>query len=111
MKMTKLYRILGKRGRVTIPYEIRQRVGFAYNDVLSFTEQDDRTVVVRREKICDDCRSDPKTSITKETDGMTLLQFLDGLSADEQRAALIHLSVKWAEKQGGGNDNRKEERT
>lgn len=30
MKMNKLYRILGKRGRVTIPYEIRQRVGFAY---------------------------------------------------------------------------------
>lgn len=26
--MTKLYRILGKRGRITIPYEIRKRVGF-----------------------------------------------------------------------------------
>ena len=36
--MTKLYRILGKRGRITIPFEIRQRVGFSYNDVLSFTE-------------------------------------------------------------------------
>lgn len=99
--MNKLYRILGKRGRITIPYEIRQRVGFAYNDVLSFTEQDDRTVVVRREKICDNCRSVPKTSIKKETDGITLLEFLDGLSVNEQRAALIHLSVKWAEKQGG----------
>ena len=51
--MNKLYRILGKRGRITIPYEIRRRVGFQYNDVLSFTEQDDRTFVVRREKICD----------------------------------------------------------
>lgn len=101
MKMNKLYRILGKRGRVTIPYEIRQRVGFAYNDVLSFTEQDDRTVIVRREKICDNCRSVPKTSIKKETDGITLLEFLDSLSVNEQRAALIHLSVKWAEKQGG----------
>ena len=30
--MTKLYRVLGKRGRITIPYEIRQRVGFSYND-------------------------------------------------------------------------------
>lgn len=45
--MTKLYRVLGKRGRITIPYEIRRRVGFIYNDVLSFTEQDDRTVVVK----------------------------------------------------------------
>lgn len=34
--MTKLYRVLGKRGRITIPFEIRQRVGFTYNDVLSF---------------------------------------------------------------------------
>lgn len=42
--MTKLYRILGKRGRITIPYEIRKRVGFSYNDILSFAEQDDRTV-------------------------------------------------------------------
>lgn len=36
--MRKLYRILGKKGRITIPYEIRSRVGFSYNDVLSFTE-------------------------------------------------------------------------
>lgn len=49
--MTKLYRILGKRGRITIPYEIRKRVGFSYNDILSFAEQDDRTVIVRREKL------------------------------------------------------------
>ena len=35
--MNKMYRILGKRGRITIPFELRKRVGFAYNDVLSFT--------------------------------------------------------------------------
>lgn len=98
--MTKLYRILGKRGRITIPYEMRRRVGFSYNDVLSFTEQDDRTVVVRREKICDNCCSSAKQPASTEKEGITLMQFLDGLSADEQRAALIHLSVRWAEKQG-----------
>ena len=97
--MTKLYRILGKRGRITIPYEMRRRVGFSYNDVLSFTEQDDRTVVVRREKICGDCRSNPKTPTEKVSEGITLLQFLDDLSKSEQRAALIHLSLKWAEQQ------------
>jgi len=107
MRMNKLYRILGKRGRITIPYEIRQRVGFAYNDVLSFAEQDDRTVIVRREKICDNCR-DSKNPVKQEADGITLMQFLDGLSADEQRAALIHLSVRWAEKQSGKNDIGKE---
>ena len=98
--MNKLYRILGKRGRITIPYEIRRRVGFQYNDVLSFTEQDDRTFVVRREKICDNCK-ETQSPVSKQAAGITLLQFLDGLSSDEQRAALIHLSVKWAENQGG----------
>lgn len=39
--MVQMLRILGKRGRITIPYEIRQRVGFKYNDVLSFTETTD----------------------------------------------------------------------
>ena len=91
--MTKLYRVLGKRGRITIPFEIRQRVGFTYNDVLSFTESPDgRTVTVKREKICDNCA---KTA-DKEAE-MTLEDFLDSLSAEQQRVALVHLSVKWAE--------------
>ena len=54
--MLKIYRVLGKKGRITIPYEIRQRIGFRYNDVLSFTQQDDGSVVVRREKLCDNCK-------------------------------------------------------
>ena len=96
--MTKLYRVLGKRGRITIPYEIRQRVGFSYNDVLSFTESPDgRTVTVKREKICDNCAT---KAADKETE-MTLEDFLDSLSAEQQRVALVHLSVKWAEKKAG----------
>ncbi len=97
--MNKLLRILGKRGRITIPYEIRQRVGFAYNDVLSFTEaKDGRTVIVRREKLCDNCTDREPTEFAETVD---LKDFLDDLSEEQQRLALIHLSVKWAEKQGG----------
>lgn len=93
-----MYRILGKRGRITIPYEMRRRVGFSYNDVLSFTEADDgKSVIVRREKICDNCKG--ATLPVRCGDEVTLLEFLNGLSESEQRAALIHLSVKWAEKQ------------
>jgi len=94
----KLYRILGKRGRVTIPYEIRQRVGFRYNDVLSFTEQDDRTVIVRREKVCDDCR--------EREEKASLQEFLAGLSRKEQEEVFIGLSKLWAaenEKKEGEN--------
>ena len=96
--MNKLYRILGKRGRITIPYEIRQRVGFVYNDVLSFAESaDGRSVVVKREKICDHCKG---VQPAVRNDEVTLLDFLNGLSVEQQRAALVHLSVKLAEKQG-----------
>jgi len=93
--MTKLLRILGKRGRITIPFEIRQRVGFKYNDVLSFTEAaDGRTVIVKREKICDNC----VTEKPLKEDEVTLFDFLNSLSPEQQKAALVHLSVKWAEK-------------
>lgn len=93
--MFKIYRVLGKKGRITIPYEIRQRIGFRYNDVLSFTQQDDGSLVVRREKICDNCNE-----LAEEYEEIyTLEDFLDSLSEEEQRDALIHLSLLWAEKQ------------
>jgi AbrB family looped-hinge helix DNA binding protein len=97
----KINKILGKRGRITIPYEIRLKMGFKYNDLVSFEEQDNNTVIIRREKICDGCKKDAPNPVEKPTDEITLLDFLDGLSAAEQRAALIHLSVKWAQLQGG----------
>lgn len=99
--MNKVYRILGKRGRITVPFEIRKSCGFAYNDILSFTEQDNNTVIVKRETLCDGSRCIDNPSQNKQ-DTVTLFDFLNGLSEKEQRAALIHLSVKWAEKQGGG---------
>ena len=42
----KIYKILGKRGRITIPYEIRQSLGFEEKDVISFEPQDDGTVII-----------------------------------------------------------------
>lgn len=93
--MLKIYRVLGKKGRITIPYEIRQRIGFRYNDVLSFIQQDDGSVLVRREKICDNCNE-----LAEEfEENYTLEDFLDSLSEQEQRDALLHLSLLCAEKQ------------
>ena len=54
--MMRMLRILGKRGRITIPYEIRKKLGFRPNDVLSFQIMDDRTVLVRRERLCNSTR-------------------------------------------------------
>jgi len=91
----KIYRVLGKKGRITIPYEIRQRIGFRYNDVLSFTQQDDGSVLVKKEKICDNCNEFAE----EFEENFTLEDFLDSLSEEEQRDALIHLSLLLAEKQ------------
>lgn len=92
--MLKIYRVLGKKGRITIPYEIRQRIGFRYNDVLSFTQQDDGSVLIKREKICDNCK-DLKEDFEEN---FTLEDFLDGLSEKEQRNALLHLSLPGGQK-------------
>lgn len=75
----KLYRFLGKRGRITIPYEIRKYIGLRHNDILSFTQQNDGSVLMKREKICDDC-----ISIEDEcTNDVSLEDFLDSLSEEE----------------------------
>ncbi len=92
-----IYRVMGKRGRITIPYEFRQQVGFGYNDVLSFTRQDDNTVIVKREKICDNCAGKKASAAQVPEPNMTLMELLDSLTPAQQRAALVHLSVKWAE--------------
>lgn len=92
--MIRLFRVLGKRGRITIPFEIRQRIGFKYNDILSFAQQDDGSVLIKREKICDNCKDLEEDF----EENFTLEDFLDSLSEEEQRNALVHLSLKWAEK-------------
>ena len=86
--MNKIYKILGKRGRITIPYELRVKHGYAYNDVISF-EDTGKGILVKREKVCNNCHE----VANKPTDEITLLEFLDGLSPEEQTAALYHLAV------------------
>ena len=89
--MKKLLRILGKRGRITIPFEIRQRVGFAYNDVLSFTKSSDgRSVIVRREKLCDDCQGKGARAVTD--DRAMLCELLDSLPTELKMVAFVQLS-------------------
>lgn len=107
--MKKIYRILGQRGRITIPYAIRVKLGFNADDVLSFKEsKDGKSVIICREKICDGCQTScavkpkkGKLRVDVAEDKITLYDFLNGLSPEQQRAALVHLSVKWAASQGG----------
>jgi bifunctional DNA-binding transcriptional regulator/antitoxin component of YhaV-PrlF toxin-antitoxin module len=97
----KIYKILGKRGRITLPLEIRQKMGFAYNDVISFERSGD-AVTVRREKVCNNCAITKTPEPIPQSRAALLDELLDGLSAEELRTALIRLSVRWAEMQSGG---------
>lgn len=100
--MKKMYRVLGKRGRITIPDEIRQSTGFHYDDIVSFTQQDEDTVIIRREKICDHCSREDDRNTEK-----SLLDFLNSLSEEQQRAAIVHLSANVGKENGrkGGTGN------
>lgn len=101
----KILRILGKKGRITIPFEIRKEVGFKYNDVLSFVQADSNTVIIRRERICDESCPMYNEYNQPTKASSTLAEYLDGLTAEEQRTALVHLSANWAIKQNGGAVN------
>ena len=73
-----------------------------YNDILSFTEAPDgRTVIVKREKICDNCAAEKPQKKGAE-DTITLFDFLNGLSDEQQKAAFAHLKLKWDRVQGSG---------
>ena len=92
--MSKIYRVLGKKGRVTVPFEIRLRQKFSCNDILSFEEQEDGSVLIRREKLCDHCM----TAVTEKES--SLLDVINSLNTTEQKAAFRYLAKKLS-KQGG----------
>lgn len=104
MKM-KMLKVLGKKGRITIPFEIRQRVGFTYNDILSFTEAPDgQSVIVKRERICDECSAERAKALKedKDNDGsITLFELLNGLTEEQQKAAFAHLGAKLVSRPAG----------
>ena len=86
----KIYKILGKRGRITIPYAIRQELGFEKDDVLSFEVQDDGSVIIRAEPRCCACHEDDQPSI------VSLQDILDELPVEAKRDALVYLSMQLA---------------
>lgn len=100
--MIKILRIFGKEGRSTVPFIIRMKLGLKQGDVISYTLHDDGTLVLKKEKICDsNCPS--YLEINNDISDEDLKKMLNGLSPKSQRAALIHLSVKWANKKGGAS--------
>lgn len=97
--MMKAYRVIGSMGRVTIPYWMRKQIGIRPEDVVSFEVVDENTVLVCRESIREAEKADIKQ--TADVPMPTLKEFLDSLTEPERYAAMVHLSVLWAENHGG----------
>ena len=88
----KIYRIIGNEGRITIPYAIRQAVGFLPDDVVSFQLMEDDSVLVRREAL----RGKEKIPPGSGRDA-SLIAFLESLDEKQRYSALVHLFVLWAQ--------------
>ena len=91
--MKKIYRILGKRGRTTIPFSLRVGCGFKPGDIISFEVRKDGSVLLRKETVCDHCREQVKESAKKKP----LPEWLRHIPADEQKAVFRYLAKSLAE--------------
>ena len=98
MRMNKQIKILGKRGRVTIPLEVRQALGYKVDDILSFTPQPDGTLLIRREKLCNNCAGKKEPAEEKNA-GESVMRLLDSLPDSQQKEILVKLTVRWAERE------------
>ncbi len=91
----KIVRVLGKRGRITIPFELRMKLGVKYNDILSFEEKDNNTIIVRKEKLCEGCTS----NCLNITDDASVERLIDSLTPNQQMKARKYLIMLWAGKE------------
>ena len=87
--MSKIYRLIGKEGRTTIPFDIRLKMRIGYNSLLSYEMKDENTIILRREKVCDHCSDHG----IKEG---SILDVVNSLSETEQRALHRYLSTQLA---------------
>ena len=104
--MLTVRKFLGREGRTTIPYPIREKLCWDEGDIITFTEQPDGSVLITQDFVCDGCEDLPTEPVLNESkqagkEELTLQDALDGLTEKEQREALVYLSMKWAAKQAG----------
>ena len=87
--MNKIYRLIGKEGRTTIPFDIRLKMRIGYNSLLSYEMKDENTIILRREKVCDHCND-------HGVQEGSILDVVNSLTETEQKALHRYLSIKLA---------------
>jgi len=103
----KTLRILGKRGRVTIPQEVRDALGMERGDVVSFAVVSDDSAIVKRERLCDNCAGEPPQMIKLLVQAMHVatncpqsqkaFNYLTDLSPAQQYDCVAKIIAEWAE--------------
>lgn len=88
--MNTIYKVLDQKGRTTIPFEIRRKLGMKYNDILSFT-MDNNRVIITKENLCNDCNYNSDKDEKKP-----FSEFIDSLSPMQQYELLNKLAERWA---------------
>lgn len=100
--MNMIRRIIGKKGRTTIPFPMRQMLGIRENDVVAYSLNEDKSaVIVTKEQICDGCMG-VEDDITSDE----VVDFVDSLPEKFQEAILVKLFDKYCSKPKSGNARR-----
>ena len=91
-----LRRMLGKRGRTTLPLPIRERLDLRPGDLLTFSVERD-AVVIRRENVCDRCGADRNVDLD---------EIFDSLNSEQQQALVSRFARKLLTRRGGARCGR-----
>lgn len=95
-------RVIGIRGRITIPYHIRETLGIKYNDVLSFSvSEEPKTITITKLDICNNCNE----KVIAESRMKEFKSFLKEFSDEELKNAFALLEKRY--KEGEKNENLK----
>ncbi len=93
---------------MSIPSDVLEEAGIQPNALIQYYADEGRVIMEMVDEVaplicsgnCNDCPARGQRVAAKKEE-ITLLEFLNNLSEEQQRAALIHLSVSWAQKVGG----------
>lgn len=85
--MSSIIRVIGRRGRITIPYDMRMKMKITHNDVLRFEQIDEDSVLMTRIVASKDL---PETFET-ENPAQLLCNCLDMLDSEEKISVLNFL--------------------
>ena len=85
--MSSIIRVIGRKGRITIPYDIRMKMKITHNDVLRFEQIDEDSVLITRIVASKDL---PETFET-ENPAQLLCNCLDMLDSEDKIGVLNFL--------------------